>query len=281
LIGIITFIALVLVLLVSEFSTALQEWRHSLASQVTVEVLPLARLGVAKSETESAQVAQIMQALENFTGVVKVERVARAQIDAWLEPWLGAGNVIDDLPLPTLLAVERQPDVPFDFEALRKTVQAISPGARVEDHRTWYGKLLEAANVLRHLLQVLMLMMFGAAVLTVALTVHQALIVHRDILAILSLIGAHPGYIARQFQFHTLGLAAKGVTVGGAAFILCLVLLQVMLPEGIVGFMPGGLGVHHIVLVTLIVPFAVVLTVATATRLTVFYILRKQAYFAI
>ena len=63
-----------------------------------------------------------------------------------LEPWLGSGLSLDDLPIPRLIVVKLASGVLPDFAALRQALAAQVAGATLDDHRRWIDRMRTMAE---------------------------------------------------------------------------------------------------------------------------------------
>ncbi|HKJ73404.1 MAG TPA: hypothetical protein VKA19_04755, partial [Alphaproteobacteria bacterium] len=74
-------------------------WRASLSHTVTVQITAGAETA---RDTERDAVVKL---LNNTPGIESALPLSKAEVKKLLEPWLGAGNVTDDLPIPALVDV--------------------------------------------------------------------------------------------------------------------------------------------------------------------------------
>jgi cell division transport system permease protein len=139
-------------------------------------------------------------ALRLLPGVVAVRPVPEAEIQALLEPWLGAGLMRSDLPVPALIDVDLTPQARARIDRLRQAVAAAAPAARVDDHAQWLAPLARLIGTLQWLAAGLVLLMVGATAATVVLAARAALDTHRNTIEILHLMGATDLQVARLFQ---------------------------------------------------------------------------------
>jgi cell division transport system permease protein len=98
-------------------------------------------------------------------------------------------------------------------------------GTRVDDHQRTLGRLLEVARTLQLLAVLVVVLVGAAAVVTVVFVTRTGLSIHRNVIELLHLIGAHDAYVARQFQRHALRLGLTGGLIGlalGAATLWAL-----------------------------------------------------------
>src|SRR5262249_1000544 len=122
----------------------IDRWRSDLADAVTVQVLPN-----PDDETGQDQAARVEAAVKFLTalpGVASAAAVPHDEIVKLLEPWLGSGNITDDLPLPALIAVHLKPDAPIDLSDMKRRLAEAVPGAVLEDHKPWLADLARLAK---------------------------------------------------------------------------------------------------------------------------------------
>jgi cell division transport system permease protein len=165
-----------------------------IGGRVTIQVVeadPVLR----DRQAEAAAVA-----LRLLPGVVAVRPVPEAEIQALLEPWLGAGLMRSDLPVPALIDVDLTPQARARIDRLRQAVAAAAPAARVDDHAQWLAPLARLIGTLQWLAAGLVLLMVGATAATVVLAARAALDTHRNTIEILHLMGATDLQVARLFQ---------------------------------------------------------------------------------
>jgi cell division transport system permease protein len=196
----------------------LAHWQGAIEAAFTVQLPPVeGESSAAAADRRSRALAS----LANVPGVRSAILLSDADKARLLEPWLGADAAHLDLPLPDLIAVTVDGKSAVDLASLATTLQSVSPGAAIDDHGRWreaIGKAAEAANLA---LLGLLLLIGLAAALTVVFVARAGLAAHRQVIEILHLVGAHDGYVARQFQRHAFsrGLAGGIVGAGVAAGI--------------------------------------------------------------
>ena len=66
-----------------------------------------------------------------------------------LEPWLGSGLALDELPVPRMIVVRVAPGETPDLAALRQQLAAQVPGATLDDHRGWVDRMRAMARTRR------------------------------------------------------------------------------------------------------------------------------------
>ncbi|MBK1697102.1 hypothetical protein CKO21_07560 [Rhodovibrio salinarum] len=193
-------------------SNVSQAWDTALAGKLTVQIPPPPADSAASGQT--ARVDAVLDVLRQTPGVRSAEQLGRAEMTELLAPWLGEAASSTDLPLPALIAVEVAPDRTPELATLQRRLAEAASGTRVDDHQRTLGRLLEVARTLQLLAVLVVALVGAAAVVTVVFVTRTGLSIHRNVIELLHLIGAHDAYVARQFQRHALRLGLTGGLVG-------------------------------------------------------------------
>jgi len=192
---------------------ASEGWRAGLADRLTVQILvpetgdPAA--GLAR-ETDAA-----LTVLRQTPGIAHAALLSDAEMQNLVEPWLGKGALIEDLPMPKLIDVTLMPGETVDLAALGARLQSAAPHARLDDHRHWIARLKAlSATVVWSAYGILFLIAIATAA-TVAFATRAGLEAQHEMVALLHQMGAHAGFIARAFERHY-ALAALVSSTAGA-----------------------------------------------------------------
>lgn len=195
-------------------------WQSGQSDRLTIQLPPP---GKAAGDDRTTLIIDMLRATP---GVTAVRRLGRAELIGLLEPWLGTGNITPDLPLPELIDVTVARRHKPDLDALRERLQKAVPGAEIDDHGRWMGRLATAARAFQALALALTFLIAGAATATVVVATRASLAVHRETIEILHLIGAQDGFVARAFERRALGQGLRGGLIGLGLAALTFVLLQ-------------------------------------------------------
>lgn len=187
-------------------------WNAGLEGAATVEI-PAS----AASRAEAAR-----QRLSAAPGVTHARLLSPAETRRLVEPWLGSA-ALDALPLPALIDLELGPDA--DRAALGKLVEAMAPGARLDDHAQWAREVRELARAAELTAAALFAVTILAAIAAIAFAVRAQLAVERRAVELLHLMGAGDPYIAWQFQLQAAALTLRGALAGTALALLTLLAL--------------------------------------------------------
>lgn len=193
-----------------------QNWGEELARASTLRIS--APAGQMSPQTQAA-----LRILEQTPGVASARALSDAEQQALLEPWFGPDLPVDTLPVPRLIEIREEAEG-FDAEGLRLRLQAEVPGAVLDEHARWRRPLVEAAGRLRLLGWVSIGLIGAATGAMVTLAANAALAANAQVIAVLRLVGATDGYIARafvrRFTLRTLLGAAAGSLAGLVAILL-------------------------------------------------------------
>jgi len=195
-------------------------WESQISREATIQIKPADGLDM---EAALSSAAEIAGATKGVKSVKIVDREATARL---LEPWLGAGLDLDELPVPRLVVITLDPDTPPDFEALRGALGTHLPTASLDDHRTWVDRLVAMAHSTVTIGVAVLVLMLAATVLTVVFATRGAMAGNGHIIEVLHFVGAEARFIAREFRRHFLVTGMKGAAAGGVAAILVFIVFS-------------------------------------------------------
>ena len=188
-----------------------------LGNRVTVQILE------PNPDRREAEASSAVARLRGLPEVEAVRRLEPAEMAELLEPWLGAGGLEGDLPIPAMIDAQLIPGARAD--TLRPAVTAVAPSARIDDNGQWLAPLGRLISALKWLALGLVALMIGATGATVVLAARAALDTHRGTIEVLHLMGATDVQVARLFQRRIALDALFGGLVGFGAAALALVLI--------------------------------------------------------
>jgi len=254
---------------------AVDEWTAGLSSAVTIQLRPVA--GNTDPSLDQ-QMEQILTRVRTMPGVIQVRPLTRRATEKLLEPWLGAGNLLDELPIPRMIDVTIDTAHPPDMAALARDLGKISPGATLNDHSKWNDQILIFANFLSGLAVGILTLTIAATAIIVIFATRAGLTARHDTVELLHLIGAHDSFIAREFeiQFLMMGLRAGALAI--IAAVMTLLLLQFLILQFInveTYFLPAP-DLHFSDLIFLLaIPLGAALVASLTTRFTVLRVIGR------
>lgn len=193
---------------------AAEGWRSDISREVTIQIKPQAGRDV------DAVVEKAAAAARGAPGVDAVQVFSKADSERLLEPWLGAGLDLSELPIPRLIVVKMQKDADPGIGGLRQALASQAPEASLDDHRLWLSRLDTMASGVVVFALALFVLMIIAMMLAIGFATRGAMAGNREIIEVLHFVGAADSYISRQFQGHFLRLGLRGGLLGGAAAAL-------------------------------------------------------------
>jgi cell division transport system permease protein len=246
-------------------------WQSEISREITIQLKPQDGIDMDESLAKAREIAL---GFDGASDATIVDREATARL---LEPWLGEGLDIDELPVPRLVVVTIDEDSPPDFTAMRAALNEALPNAFLDDHRTWVHRLVKMANTTVLIGIAILALVFTATVLTVVFATRGALSGNRHIVEVLHFVGAEAGFVASHFQRHFFLIALKGALAGGFAAAVLFVAASFWASSNIAtpesdqtsalfgGFSVGAGGYIGIFAIVVIIAFLTALT----TRITV------------
>ena len=196
-------------------STA-QSWESQISREITIQIKPDEKLDMEKALADARDLALTFDGTTNGT---IVDKAATARL---LEPWLGAGLDLDDLPVPRLVIITIDEQNPPDFAAMRAMLTETIPQAYLDDHRTWVDRLVAMAHTTaadRHRRAGPGVFRHGAD--GDLCPTRGTLSGNRHIVEVLHFVGAEAGFVASEFQKHFLKISLKGSGAGGLLAAAC------------------------------------------------------------
>lgn len=213
-VAIMTFLASMTTGTVLLVSASAAEWQSDVASEITIQVRPQTGRDL---DRDTAAVAEAMRAL---AGIVEVKPFSKDESGKLLEPWLGTGLSMDDLPVPRMIIARVQPGTPLDLGALRARVTQVAPSASVDDHRAWIERMRSMTNATVLAGIGILALVIIATIISVSFATRGAMAANRPIVEVLHFVGAGDRYIANRFLRHFLRLGLEGGVIGGGAAML-------------------------------------------------------------
>ncbi len=213
-VAIMTFLASLTTGAVMLVNQAANEWQADVAREVTIQVLPAPGRDVDAAVGKAAALARA------FKGVSDVRAYSKEESSKLLEPWLGSGLSLDDLPVPRLIVVKIAAGATPDMTQLRRALAEQVPGASLDDHRGWIDRMRAMAGTAVAIGAGVLMLMFAATILSVTFATRGAMATNKTVIEVLHFVGAKNGFIANNFQRHFLLLGLQGGAIGGGGAIL-------------------------------------------------------------
>jgi len=255
---------------------AVNDWSSDIAGEVTVQIRPTDNI---KMSDKLKIIADILDKTAGVSSYKILDTKAGAKL---LEPWLGNADILEQLPVPRLVAVSIDQKKLPDFDKLGAELKSQVIGASLDTHRRWQAELTRMGTSLVRLGVGVLILITVSAIALVIFASRTALDANRQVVEVLHLVGASDPFIARQVQWQFLkaGLQSGliGVLVGMATFILLGISSGGPASSGLAdasyGLLIGTLEVTSVTyLLFLLVPIVATLLCLVAARLAILRIL--------
>ncbi|WP_199093471.1 ABC transporter permease [Bosea sp. ASV33] len=192
---------------------ASDQWRGAISNEMTIQVRPDSHRKIDDDVARAVMLASGLKEVES------VRAVPKAESDKLLEPWLGTGLDLVELPVPRLIVLKLRTDAPPDLGGFGTTLRREIPTATLDDHRLWVRRLSAMAGTIIATGFAIVLLVLTAAALAVAFATRGAMAGSRDSVEVLHFVGANDDFIAREFQSRFIRLGLRGGLFGGLAAI--------------------------------------------------------------
>lgn len=218
--------ALVLVIVIMTFLAGLtagavhlvadasSDWSRAIAREITIQIRPVPGRDIEADVRLAGDLAGRVR------GVEAVRTFDRKEGEKLLEPWLGSGLDLSELPVPRLVVMRFASGAQPDLTILKAELATRLPNAGLDDHRLWLGRLRAMADTLVVVGVVILALVMVATGLAVVFATRGAMAGTAHVIDVLHLVGAEDQFIARQFQRHFLRLGLKGGIIGGMLAVL-------------------------------------------------------------
>jgi cell division transport system permease protein len=213
-VAIMTFLASITTGTVLLVSASAAEWQSEVASEITIQVRPSPGRDL---DRDAAAVADAMRAQ---SGIVEIRPFSKEESAKLLEPWLGSGLSLDELPIPRVIVARLQPGTALDLAALRSRVTQLAPSASVDDHRAWIERMRSMTGATVFAGIGILALVIIATIISVSFATRGAMAANRPIVEVLHFVGAGDRFIADRFFRHFLLLGLEGGMIGGGVAML-------------------------------------------------------------
>jgi len=215
----------------------LNAWNESILGALTVQIMPVVENNqdAARAETLRQQ-SKALEILNEWPGVEKAVPLSDKQLNRLIQPWLGDGVDVSDLPTPRLIDVKVKKGMQINFMKLAEKLSKDVPLASLDDHKVWLDKLIRFADSLRLLAMVVLVLVVVVTSGAIFYCTQTSLGLHRQVIEILHLMGAKDTYVAQQYARKTSFLGLMGGVYG-----LVLAIPTIFMIAGLAKQIEGGI----------------------------------------
>jgi cell division transport system permease protein len=160
-----------------------------------------------------------MDLARGVPGVASVRLVSDEESRRLVEPWLGGGVDLAQLPVPRLIVVELRAPGAADLTLLEQALSREVKGASLDNHAMWAARLRTMAGTMVAGGFAVLLLVLVSMTLSVVFATRAATAGNRDVIEVLHFVGAEDRFIAGEFRRHFLVIGLKGGTLGWLAAV--------------------------------------------------------------
>jgi cell division transport system permease protein len=181
---------------------------------MTIQVRP------AEGRNLDRDVRTVVDTVAATDGILDVRPFTEQESGKLLEPWLGTGLSLGDLPVPRVIVARVVPGASLDLATLRSRLAQSAPSATVDDHRAWIERMRTMTNAIVLAGLGILALVIIATIISVSFATRGAMASNRPIVEVLHFVGAGDRYIANHFLRHFLRLGLEGGLIGAGAAVL-------------------------------------------------------------
>lgn len=218
-ISVLCFLACLAALVVMASDRAATGWSRDIRSEITIQVRP------SGMESGAAAAARAAEILSGVRGVTEATAIEPEKAKALVKPWLGDA-ILDDLPMPNLVAVRLDREAPATTSALQDAITANDIEASIDDHSLWLKDIEKSALTIRLISISIFIIIGTTCAAVVGFATRAGLAAHHTVVDVLSLCGAPDTFIARRFQFRFARMAFESGLIGAAAAAVVMALIK-------------------------------------------------------
>lgn len=225
-VAILSFLASLAALAGIAVSERAADWRDATAREATIQVVP------QPNRDPDADLARAATIARGVPGIAEVRVLTRGAAEHLLEPWLGRGLDLAQLPVPRLAVLVFAEGRAPDMAGLARQLAAATPTATLDDHARWLARLTAAADAAVALALAAVLLVMTATGLAVGFATRGAVATAREVVEVLHLMGADDAFIARLFARRSLDVVLRGALLGTLAAGLAALVVRWLIADG-------------------------------------------------
>ena len=198
---------------------ALSYWNKNVSGSITVQIPTVDDKGNSRGDEIQNDIEKALTILRTNPGILGAKVLENEQMRRLMTPWIGEHADIEALPLPLVIDVSIDTVNPPNIEELTNELIQFVPTAILDSHRVWLDSLITIAGGLMKLTIFILALLIITTAFTVSYSAKTSLTMHKQVIALVHMMGANDGYIAWQYATRILKLCLIG-GLGGLALAL-------------------------------------------------------------
>ena len=227
-------------------------------------------------DTPNDALTRLLDELANIEGIEMVEEVPAANMQAFLQKWLGLSAALsEDFPLPTILDITLQPQAQREIVQgqIQYYLQQNLPDALLESYDDTIAAFNRSSHMIKSGIYMMGFVVMIATTLIVGITSRINLGVHRHHILMLHHLGASDQYINRQFMLRAGLISLQGIALGTLLSIIFIELLTSYIDMSFL--INGSDGISSMWIYYIINPTLLIILVLAASWLSIETELKK------
>lgn len=190
-----------------------ERWTAQLSESSTVQIL------ISDDSRRDIEIQAAWSVLRKTLPRATLNTLSQDEARALIQPWLGSGQLPDDLPIPGVIEIDS--DIRLPEDSLMRQFEAVGVNAMIDDHSRYSSRLKRTVGRLV-MLGVSLIALIGFAAMAVSVFATRAgLAAQRDIIHVLVQAGASDFFVARLFTGQS---ARRGLVGAGIGVVMSFVL---------------------------------------------------------
>ncbi len=207
LIALMTFLAVLAVSTSFALGSIAKSWSSGLENKLTIEI-------PGDIDGHDALKINIKKVLDKIDNIKKIEFISGSKMSDLIAPWLGDDFALEEVPMPTLIALETRNTSKTFIDKLQQDLKNINPNILVDTHEEWLDDFLRMIGSLKFATFFVSLVIGITAFTAITGVIRARMAEHIDDVELLHLMGASDAYIAAQFKRYALRLGLLGGIFG-------------------------------------------------------------------
>lgn len=250
-------------------------WNSNVRNGFTIELSPPESDDATSLSYEFKRQKLILDLLSNVPNIKKTEVISKSSFSSITDSLFTNEEEKNMYPVPTTIDVEVYDINKVDLDGIERKLSRLVPGITVKSDREWRKGFLSIATTVLGISVVIAVLIAFITIIISVFTTHTGLIIHKKIIEILRLVGAHNSYIANQFQNHALKLGLLGGVMGLLFYILSFLGIIFLMHQFELPDFTKALPYKFMWITAISFPFIVIVLMAISARITVLWELRK------
>ena len=212
-----TFVAALTLFASMSLNNIISHWNGVVSGSLTIQQPTYDLNGLDRQAEAIKELGVIQEFLKTQPFVASVHILNDDEMETLMSPWLENLKVLNELPIPKLIDVNLNKDIPFSLDKFKADINALAPYAQVDSHRIWLSHLVDISGGIQKTIFIIILLLALTTAFTVIYTTRSSLLVQESTLELLQLMGAKDWSIA-------FGVASNSFTRGLCGGVIGLIL---------------------------------------------------------